>query len=93
MRHIPKDWSSGRFFDRARTVLSDPVPVLAPATDGGGPGLVTVRPGASFGLVLADPHDPAGSPRADELLALADARMYEQKRDRKAVSAGATTVR
>jgi GGDEF domain-containing protein len=50
----------------------------------GVPGLVTVRSGASFGLVLADPHDPAGPLRADDLLAQADARMYEQKRDRKA---------
>jgi diguanylate cyclase (GGDEF)-like protein len=93
MRHIPRDWNSTPFFERAGTVLADPVPVLAASTAGGGPGLVTVRPGASFGLVLADPHDPAGSPRADELLALADARMYEQKRDRKALSAAATTLR
>jgi diguanylate cyclase (GGDEF)-like protein len=80
MRHIPREWQSGPFFDRARTVLADPVQ-----------GLVTVRPAASFGLVLADPHDPAGSPRADELLALADARMYEQKRHRKDAEAGAAT--
>ena len=93
MRHIPRDWNSVPFFERARTVLADPVPVLAASTDGGGPGLVTVRPGASFGLVLADPHDPAGSPRADELLALADARMYEQKRDRKALQSATTSLR
>ena len=93
MRHIPRDWNSGPFFERASTVLADPVPVLAATTVARGPGLVTVRPGASFGLVLADPHDPAGSPRADELLALADARMYEQKRDRKALSGAATTLR
>ena len=93
MRHIPRYWNSVPFFERARTVLADPVPVLAASTDGGGPGLVTVRPGASFGLVLADPHDPAGSPRADELLALADARMYEQKRDRKALQSATTSLR
>jgi diguanylate cyclase (GGDEF)-like protein len=89
MRHIPRDWNSGPFFERASTVLADPVPVLSAGTGGDGPGLVTVRPGASFGLVLADPHDPAGPLRADELLALADARMYEQKRDRKAAELAA----
>jgi diguanylate cyclase (GGDEF)-like protein/PAS domain S-box-containing protein len=84
MTHIPPNWQSGPFFDRARTVLSDPVPVLDAAAVDGGPGLVTVRSGASFGLVLADPHGPAGPLRAEDLLAQADARMYEQKRDRKA---------
>ena len=93
MRHIPCDWDSVPFFERAGTLLADPVPVLTASTPAGGPGLVTVRPGASFGLVLADPHDPAGSPCSDELLALADARMYEQKRDRKAHLAPATTLR
>jgi diguanylate cyclase (GGDEF)-like protein len=88
MRHIPREWQSGPFFDRARTVLADPVQVLVATAFDGEPGLVTVRPAASFGLVLADPHDPAGSPRADELLAMADARMYEQKRLRKDAEGG-----
>jgi GGDEF domain-containing protein len=93
MRHIPRDWSSAPLLRAGPHRARRPGARCWPGDDGRRPGLVTVRPGASFGLVLADPHDPAGSPRADELLALADARMYEQKRDRKAVSAGATTVR
>jgi diguanylate cyclase (GGDEF)-like protein len=79
---LPEDWEREAFVDRAREQLGRPLLLRR------GAGAVQLRPRASLGLVLTDPHDGTTSPSALDLLALADAQMYEEKRDRRVVRAG-----